>query len=194
MLLKSNKETTTHAWAISHVRIALDHRVHPTSDPTSELVSYAVSGPGKQHSWVASDSKPATGAVGPSAGAALREDDAWSASGAWSFQCCCCCADTAAAASTAIAVAFFLFVAFRPGMIVLELRSYCIYLLCSLRPRQAAEVPPAASRQLGRWICQQGLRSAKIRGLLLVLAAAAAASMTTALAFLRLVIFVLVVL
>ena len=49
-----------------------------------------------------------------------------------------------------------------------------------------AEPLPAASPQLGRWVCQQGLRSAKIRGLLLVLAAAsaaaaAAASMTTAL-------------
>ena len=55
-----------------------------------------------------------------------------------------------------------------------------------------AEPPPAASPQLGRWICQQGLRSARTRGLLLVLAAAsaaAAASTTTALAFLRLVTF-----
>ena len=57
-----------------------------------------------------------------------------------------------------------------------------------------AEPPPAASPQLGRWICQQGLRPARIRDLLLVLAAAsaaaaAAASTTTALAFLRLVTF-----
>ena len=51
-----------------------------------------------------------------------------------------------------------------------------------------AEPPPAARPQLGRWICQQGLRSARIRGLLLVLAGAsaaaadaAAASTTTAL-------------
>ena len=49
-----------------------------------------------------------------------------------------------------------------------------------------AEPLPAASPQLGRWVCQQGLRSARIRGLLLVLAAAsvaaaAAASTTTAL-------------
>ena len=49
-----------------------------------------------------------------------------------------------------------------------------------------AEPPPAASPQLGRWVCQQGLRSAIIRGLPLVLAAgsaaaAAAASATTAL-------------
>ena len=51
----------------------------------------------------------------------------------------------------------------------------------------------AASPQLGRWICQQGLRSARIPGLLLVLAAASAAaaasSTTTAFAFLRLVTF-----
>ena len=56
-----------------------------------------------------------------------------------------------------------------------------------------AEPPPAARPHLGRWICQQGLRSERIRGLLLVLAAAAsaaaAASTTTALAFLRLVTF-----
>ena len=39
-----------------------------------------------------------------------------------------------------------------------------------------AEPPPAASPQLGRWICQQGLRSARIWGLLLVLAAASAAA------------------
>ena len=38
--------------------------------------------------------------------------------------------------------------------------------------RSLAEPPPAASPQLGRWICQQGLRSARMRCLLLVLAAA----------------------
>ena len=59
-----------------------------------------------------------------------------------------------------------------------------------------AEPPPAASPQLGWWICQQGLRSARIRGVLLLLAAsaaaaaaAAAASTTPALTFLRLVTF-----
>ena len=55
-----------------------------------------------------------------------------------------------------------------------------------------AEPPPATSPQLGRWICQQGLRSARIRGLLLVLAAAsaaAAASTMAVLAILRLVTF-----
>ena len=30
--------------------VALDHQIDPTSDPSSELVSYAVSGPGKQPS------------------------------------------------------------------------------------------------------------------------------------------------
>ena len=63
----------------------------------------------------------------------------------------------------------------------------CIYLLSLQSPAPASslsEPPPAASPQLGRWICQQGLRSARIRGLLLVFAAAsaaAAASTTTAL-------------
>ena len=71
----------------------------------------------------------------------------------------------------------------------------CIYLLSMQSPAPASslvEPPPAASPQLGRWICQQGLRSARIRGLLLVLAAAgaaAAAASTTALAFSRLVTF-----
>ena len=73
----------------------------------------------------------------------------------------------------------------------------CFYILSMQSPAPAsrlAEPPPAASPQLGRWICQQGLRSARIRGLLLVLAAAsaaaaAAASTTTALPFLRLVTF-----
>ena len=65
--------------------------------------------------------------------------------------------------------------------------NYCIYLiyLTSMQsPAPAsslAEPPPAASPQLGRRICQQGLRSARIRDLLLVLAAAAA-STTAALA------------
>ena len=42
---KNKKEIATHAWVISHAR-TLDHRVNPTS----ELVIYAVSGPGKQPS------------------------------------------------------------------------------------------------------------------------------------------------
>ena len=56
-----------------------------------------------------------------------------------------------------------------------------------------AEPPPAASPRLGRWIHQQGLRSPRIRDLLVLLvlaadsAAAAAASTTTAIAFLCLV-------
>ena len=57
-----------------------------------------------------------------------------------------------------------------------------------------AEPPPAASLQLGRWTCQQGLQFARIRRQLLLLvaasaAASAAASTTAALAFLRLVTF-----
>ena len=54
---------------------------------------------------------------------------------------------------------------------------YSIYLLSVQSPAPAstlAEPPPAASPQLGRWVCQQGLRSARIRGLLLLLAAASA--------------------
>ena len=53
----------------------------------------------------------------------------------------------------------------------------CIYLLSVQSPAPAsslAEPPPAASPQLGRWVCQQGLRSTRIRGLLLLLAAASA--------------------
>ena len=67
----------------------IDHRVHSTSDPTSELVFYAVPDLGKQPSWAAS---------------------------------------------------------------------------------------AVASPQLRRWICQQGLRSARMRCLLLVIAAASAAA------------------
>ena len=70
--------------------VALDHRFHPTSDLTSELVIYAVSAPGKQPSWAASGSKPTTGAVDLPAGAAIRED-ALPAAGACCSQCCCCC-------------------------------------------------------------------------------------------------------
>ena len=76
---------------------------------------------------------------------------------------------------------------------------------CPAPASSLAEPPPAASPQLGQGICQQGLRSARIRGLLPVLAAdsaaaapaaaaaavaaAAAASTTTAFAFLLLVTF-----
>ena len=51
-----------------------------------------------------------------------------------------------------------------------------------------ADPPPATSPQPGRWICQQGLRSARIWGLLLVLAAGAgaASTKTALLAFLSL--------
>ena len=48
-----------------------------------------------------------------------------------------------------------------------------------------AEPPPAASPRLERWICQQGLRSARMRCLLLVLAAASAAAAVLLLLLLR---------
>ena len=45
---------------------------------------------------------------------------------------------------------------------------------CNLWPASSlAEPPPAASPQLGRWICQQGVRSARMRCLLLLVLAAA---------------------
>ena len=84
------------------------------------------------------------------------------------------------------------------GLIILELATttvvgiYLLSIMQSPAPASSlADPPPAASPQLGRWICQQGLRPARIRGLVLVFAAAsaAAASTTTALAFLRLVTF-----
>ena len=108
-----------------------------------------------------------------SAGAAIRED-ALSAAGA----CCCCCFDNGCSSCF-----------FTLGHVSCwydnSRASYyycCIYLLSVQSPAPAsslAETPPAASPQLGRWVCQQGLRSARIRGLLLVLAAASAAASTT---------------
>ena len=59
----------------------------------------------------------------------------------------------------------------------------CIHLLSMQSPAPASslvEPPLVASPQLGRWICQQGLRSARIRGLLLLLAAAEAAAAAAA--------------
>ena len=47
---KNDKGTATHTHGQLATPVALDHRVAPTSDPTSELVVYAVSGPGKQPS------------------------------------------------------------------------------------------------------------------------------------------------
>ena len=61
-----------------------------------------------------------------------------------------------------------------------------IYAVFGPGKQPIAEPPPAASPQLERCICQQGLRSARIRGLLRVLAAGAAGALTTnALAFSR---------
>ena len=139
-----------------------------------------------------------------SAGAAIRED-ALSVADA----CCCqCTAAAPAAASTTTTLAFLRLLTFRTGMIILELATtVTIFYLSMQSPAPAsslAEPPPAASPQLGRWICQQGMRSATIRCLLPVSAAgacchqccsaSAAASTTTALAFLRLVTFRTVVL
>ena len=96
--------------------------------------------------------------------------------------CCCCCLllllllAAAAASTTAALLAFLRLVTFRTGMIILELATTtycCIYLLSVQSPAPAsslAEPPPAANPQLGRWVCQQGLRSAIIWGRLLVLA------------------------
>ena len=74
MRAKKYKDTATHAWAISHARSAGPPDPPATSDPTSELVIYAVSGPGNQPSGAASGSKPTTGAVDLPSGAAIRED------------------------------------------------------------------------------------------------------------------------
>ena len=68
--------------------VTLDHWVDPMSDPTSEIVVGAVSGPGKQPEPPPAASSQ-RGAVDLPAGAAIRED-AWSAAGA------CCCQGAAA--------------------------------------------------------------------------------------------------
>ena len=161
--------------------VPLDHRVDPTSDLTSELDISAVSAPA---SCLAEPPESTTGAVYLSAGAAIREN-ALSAAGA------CCCQGAAAAATaptTTALLSFVRLVTFRTGMINSRANDYCCIYLPSVQSpapvSSLAEPPPAASPQLGWWVCQQGLRSARIRGLLLVLAAAsaaAAASTTSAL-------------
>ena len=81
--------------------VALDHRVHPAIDPTSELVIYAVSGPGKQPSLAASGSKPTTGVVDPSQGlrsASMRCLLLVLAAPCCCQCCCCCCCCCASAA------------------------------------------------------------------------------------------------
>ena len=50
MRAKNKNETESHTHGQIATPVALDHRVDPTSDPTSQLVIYAVSGPGKQPS------------------------------------------------------------------------------------------------------------------------------------------------
>ena len=194
--------------------VPLDHRVDPTSDPTSELViSYKCNLRPRQ---AASLSRLRQQAHNWGSGSVSRGcDPRGCVVSCWCLLlpgCCCCCAAArvllllAAAAATAAAACccccfdngcpnscFFTF-----GHISYwydnSRASYyyycCIYLLSKQSPAPAsslAEPPPAASPQLGRWVCQQGLRSARIRGLLLVLAAgsaaaaAAAASTTTTL-------------
>ena len=97
MRAKNDKERPQPTHGQLGTPVALDHRIHPTSDPTSELVIYAVSGPGKPPSWAASGSKPTTGVVDLSAGTAIRED----------------ALSAAAAASTTTALAFSNLVTFR---------------------------------------------------------------------------------
>ena len=128
-----------------------------------------------------------------SAGAAIHED-VLSAAGA------CCCQGAAAAVLLVLLLVLplllrrrLLFLLFTFGRIPYWYENYrasyscCIYLLSVQSPAPTsslAEPHPAACPQLGRWVCEQGLRSARIRGLLLLLAAAsaaAAASTTTAL-------------
>ena len=95
---KKYKYTATHAWAISPARNPGPPDPPATSDPTSDLVIYAVSGPGNQPSGAASGSKPTTGALDLSSGAAIRED-ALSAAVCLLLPvlllCCCCCFDDA---------------------------------------------------------------------------------------------------
>ena len=72
-----------------------------------------------------------------------------------------------------------------------------IYAVSGPGKQPIAEPPPAASPQLGRWICHQGLQYARMRCVLLVLAAARVLLLlllwtTAAFAFLRLATFVLV--
>ena len=207
---KNLKETASHTHGQLATPVALDHRVDPTSDPTSDLVICAVYGP------ASSLAKPPP-AASPQLGRWICQQGLRSArmpclllvlAAARVLLLLCCCQSAAAAASTTTALAFL-----RDHISYSYDNSqasyyyyYCIYLLSiylqsSAPASSRAEPPPAASPQQGRWICQQGLRSARIRGLLLVLAAAgaccchccccccAAASTTTALALLRLVIF-----
>ena len=174
--------------------VLLDHRVDPTSDPTSELlISYKC------------NQSPA-----PACSLAVPPPAASPQLGRWICQqglrcarmrclllvlaaarvllllcCCCCCFDNDWSSC------FFTFghISYWYDNSRASYNYYCcIYLLSVPSPAPAsslAEPPPAASPQLGRWVCEQGRRSARIRGLLLLLAAAsaaaAAASTTTAL-------------
>ena len=95
--------------------VALDPRV----DPTSELAICAVSGTDKQPSWAASCSKPTTGAVDLSTGAAIREDPG-SAAGACCCHCCCCCCCCSFHDDCSSRLAFLRLVTVRTGVIILS--------------------------------------------------------------------------
>ena len=121
--------------------VPLDHRVDPTSDPTSELViSY------KCNLW------PRQAA---SLGRLRQQAHTWGRGSVsrgcdprGCVVCCwclllpgCCCAAAAVAASTTTALlAFLRLVTVRTGMIILQLATTAvsIFYRCSLQPRQAA--------------------------------------------------------
>ena len=80
--------------------------------------------------------------------------------------CCCCCFDD----DCSSCIFTFGHISYwhdnsRPSY-------YCCICLLSVQPpapaSSLAEPPPAASPQLGRWVCHQGLQSARIWGLLLL--------------------------
>ena len=97
--------------------------------------------------------------------------------------CCCCCFDGACSSC------FNTFSHISYWHDNSRTSYYCccwIYLLSVQSPASAsnlAEPLPAASPQRRRWVCQQGLRSARTRGLLMLLAAASAAAASTTTAF-----------
>ena len=182
--------------------VPLDHRVDPTSDPTSKLViSYKLQ---VQYPAPASSLAELPPAASPQLGRWICQQGLRSAR----MRClllvlaaarvllllCCCFGNGCSSCFLTFGHISYWYDNSRASYYYYYC---CIYLLSVQSPAPAsslAEPPPAASPQLRRWVCQQGLRSARIRGLLLVLAAAsaaaAAASATAALlAFLRLVTF-----
>ena len=119
--------------------VPLDHRVDPTSDPTSELViTYGCNIWPRQ---AASLSRLRQQAHNWGGGSVSRGcDPRGCVVCCWCLLlpgCCCCCA---AAASTT--TDFLRLVTLRTGMIIIELATTAvsIFYLCSLQPRQAAEL------------------------------------------------------